>query len=158
MVGCAHPATPAAAPPATLEVFVVRHAEKILDKGSDPALTEAGAARAAALPRAVPLDRLVAIYSTNTRRTRATVKPVADRTQLEIRTYAPSDYAALLEAIRSYKTGVVLVAGHSNTLPPMLEAFGVVDTVTIDDDQYGDLFVITLSEDSATMAVRKFGE
>jgi len=140
-----------------LTVYVVRHAEKHTDAGDDPALTDAGQARADALPDALPLDQLVAIYSTDTKRTRATAAPVAARTKLPIEDYAPKAYADLHDRIRAHGHGAVLVAGHSNTVPDMLAAFGIAEPQTIADDQYGDLFVVTLDGPRATLAIRHFG-
>lgn len=66
-----------AAPPA-LTVYLVRHAEKVLTPGlADPPLTAAGETRAQALARTLRRARPAALFTTNTRRARATLAPLA---------------------------------------------------------------------------------
>lgn len=113
---------PAAAPGEGLVVYAVRHAEK--GPGEDPGLTAAGVARAAALTfalRRVPLD---GVYSTDTQRTRATAAPAAKGHGLDVQTYEPFD-GSLAKRLASGQGGrCVLVVGHSNTIPALLERLG----------------------------------
>ena len=52
-----------------------------------------------------------------------------------------------------------LVAGHSNTVPELLTALGVKETVTIADDEYDNLFVVTLDSAGRTWLKRlRFGD
>jgi 2,3-bisphosphoglycerate-dependent phosphoglycerate mutase len=53
-----------------------------------------------------------------------------------------NDVAALLKTVRS-ATGNVLVVGHSNTLPEILKGLGVTEPVTIGEDEFDSLFVVT---------------
>src|SRR5690606_13518954 len=56
---------------------IVRHAEKAGGAGSDPALSDAGRERAAALARRLSGTSVAAVYTTDFRRTRDTVAPTA---------------------------------------------------------------------------------
>lgn len=157
-LACASAPRSAPTPPIR-QVYVVRHAEKVTQpRQEDPPLTGVGARRAEALPETVPLDSIVAVYSTDTSRTRATVAPVAERVGLPVETYGARDFASLREAIDQLPPGAVLVAGHSNTIPGMLAHFGIAGPQTIPDDRYGDLWVVTLHPDGgATLQTEHFG-
>lgn len=138
-------------------VYVVRHAEKGV--GEDPDLSPRGKLRALTLPEALELEDLSAIYSTATKRTQQTAAPVAALTGLSVTRMPPEDYEGLLARVRSHAGRAVLVVGHSNTLPPMLNKLGVHDAVALEDDDYGDLFVVTVpAQGAATMQVRRFGD
>jgi hypothetical protein len=52
-----------------------------------------------------------------------------------------NDRAGLLSQVRSAK-GHVLVVGHSNTVPDVINALGVAATITIADAEYDNLFVV----------------
>lgn len=142
---------------ASTTVYVVRHAEK--GAGDDPDLSPGGKLRALALPSALELESLAAIYSTATKRTQQTAAPVAALTGVEVTRMPPTDYEGLLKRVRSHAGRAVLVVGHSNTVPAMLSALGVRDQVSLDEDDYGDLFVVTVPvHGAATMQVRRFGD
>ena len=50
---------------------------------------------------------------------------------------------ALVARIRaSGPDDVVVVAGHSNTVPDILKALGVTEAVSIGDDEYDNLFIV----------------
>ena len=142
-------------------VYVVRHAEKDLAAADpkDPKLSEQGQRRAAALAQQIDAEALVAVYATPYARTLATAAPSAEAAGRRITEY-PADGATRLAAdIRALERGKVLVVGHSNTVPEILKALGVVEPVELGDGDYGDLFVVTLAADgNATMERRRFGE
>jgi broad specificity phosphatase PhoE len=106
-----------------LEVVVVRHAEKLAD-GNDPALSDAGRARAQRLADLLRDTPLVAVYSTDTQRTRQTAKPSADGHGLAVTIYdprvPPAEFVARLREM--HPRGTVLVVGHSNTAPAIAAA------------------------------------
>ncbi|HBP23093.1 MAG TPA: histidine phosphatase family protein [Planctomycetes bacterium] len=129
---------PVAVPKQGLVVYAVRHAEK--QGGDDPGLTAEGVARAAALAfalRHVPLD---GVYSTDTKRTRATVAPAAEAHGLEVQTYAAD--GSLSKRLGSGQGGrCVLVVGHSNTIPALLQRLGLTPPEKILSG-YEDLFQV----------------
>jgi broad specificity phosphatase PhoE len=132
-------------------VFVVRHAEKISDE--DERLTDAGRARAARLAEMLRKSGITAIYSTDTERTLGTARPLADALGLKIAIYEASamsgkvDSAAFVERLRrEAPRGVVLVVGHSNTVPSLLAALGCPEAVTIAGEEYDNLFVVVPKE------------
>jgi len=138
----------AAEPSGTTTVILVRHAEKASGSG-DPDLSESGRARARELARVLADVRLEALYATQYLRTRRTLEPIAEQRGLEVRVdpveggdlpgYARRFAAALVER---HAGGTVLVAGHSNTVPQLIEALGVTPAPAIDETDYDDLFVV----------------
>jgi len=128
-------------------VLVVRHAERA-DGGSssptaqpDPLLSAAGQARAARLAQMLAESGITALYTTEFKRAHDTAKPLADLLKLQV-TMVASPTAGLVARIKKEQpSGIVLIVGHSNTVPEIVKAFGG-PTFTIDDDRFGDLFVV----------------
>ena len=138
-------------------VLVVRHAEKTCRRCDE--LSEEGLHRARFLPAAVEkvTDRLSAVYHSDTKRTRQTVAHLDPKPHIE---YARNNTEGELVAeIFEDRCGQhVLVAGHSNTVPMILELLGVppaqIDADAwfpetrsdgareIDHEDYDDLFVV----------------
>jgi broad specificity phosphatase PhoE len=131
-------------------VIAVRHAERA-DGGAgagmagapaDPPLSAEGAARAERLAAMLSSAGIAAIYATEFKRTQDTAKPIASKLGLVVTTIAARDTDALVaELRRAHSTDVVLVVGHSNTIPAVIKAYGGPD-VTISDNDYGAIFVL----------------
>jgi broad specificity phosphatase PhoE len=127
-------------------VFVVRHAERA-DAGmaapaNDPELSAAGKARAAKLAAMLSEAGVAAIFATEFKRTQDTAKPLAAKLGLKVQSIAASNPADTLAAVKKgHKAEVVLIVGHSNTVPAILKGFGGPN-VTIGDNDYDNLFII----------------
>jgi broad specificity phosphatase PhoE len=138
-------------------IFIVRHAEKQVIEGErNPELTEAGHARAKALPEALGDVKIDEVYSSDYKRTQQTAAPVAEAAGVEIVTYNAADTPALTARLLDSEATNILVAGHSNTVPALIGALGA-DEPTITDDQYGDLFVVTVEGEQVALETRHFG-
>lgn len=131
-------------------IYVVRHAERAdggagagqMQAQNDPLLSKAGEARAAKLAAMLADAGVTAIYATEYRRTQDTVKPLAARLGLNVLSNPAREGDALVAKLKKdHATDVVLVAGHSNSLPALIKAFGGGD-ITIRDDEYDSLFII----------------
>ncbi len=137
-------------------VVLVRHAEKASSPGPDPELSEAGLARAAALASALSDASVSSIITTQFRRTRATAAPLAEKLGLTPITVAAdaglaAHAQATANAVRARPAGeVVLVVGHSNTIPAILRALGGPDFPELCESEYDKLFIVQL--DSARPA------
>jgi broad specificity phosphatase PhoE len=140
-------ARPAAAQRA---IFVVRHAEKAADS-NDPGvpLSAAGRARAEKLAAILAKTGVTAIYSTDMVRTLGTAEPLARALKIPVQKYAPwgvdgkADLLPLAKALQAdHARDVVLVVGHSDTVPPLLKALGCVEPVEIPAGRFDDLFVV----------------
>ena len=128
--------------------YLIRHAEKVrINKtDKDPALNEKGMIRALNW-RDFFIDKDISkIYSTNYKRTIETVKPIKEELGLNTILYSPSniDYKNF---ISSNKGEIVLVVGHSNTIPDFVNEL-VNDQVysQIDDLNNSNLYIVSLCE------------
>ena len=139
-------------------VVVVRHGEKFSE--TDERLTEAGHARAQRLASMLKDAGVTAIYSTDTERTLGTVKPLAELRKLTVKIYdtgkhGPPDARPLAATLRRDDSdGVVVIAGHANTVPEILRALGCAETVTLEATEYDNLFVVVPRGDGTATLVR----
>ena len=137
-------------------VVLVRHAEKAATPGPDQELSEAGLARAAALASALSDASVSTIITTQFQRTRATAAQLAVKLGLTPITVAAgaelSAHAqATAKAVRARLAGeVVLVVGHSNTIPAIIRALGGPDFPELCESEYDNLFILQI--DSARPA------
>ena len=131
-------------------VFVVRHAERADTVGgaaptmaADPELSEAGRARAESLATVLKDAKVVAIFTTEFKRTQATAAPLAKALGVQVTTISSKEPEKLVEAVKR-AGGNVLVVGHSNTVPAIVKDLGVAAPVTVGDAEYDNLFVVTM--------------
>jgi hypothetical protein len=88
---------------------------------------------------------LNAVYSTNWLRTMSTVEPLASSASLTTTTYTA--ISQLVSDVQAMPTGqTVLVAGHSNTLPQIVDALGGSSSLCPEGYEYDKLCVVTLHE------------
>jgi len=126
-------------------IFLVRHAEKTTEK-TDPALTEAGQARAVALADRLEDEDITHIHSSDTKRTRDTAAPLAERLGLGVEIYDASDLPAMAVKLKA-TPGRHLVVGHSNTTPQLTELLGGDGgTPIVEATEYDRLYVVTMGE------------
>ncbi|MDX1480472.1 MAG: histidine phosphatase family protein [Woeseiaceae bacterium] len=151
----------------TTTMIFVRHAEKAAEPADDPGLTAAGRRRVAELTRQLVDADVVAgvdaIYSTRTRRTKETVEPLANRLGLGIRYYEtdPEDNEELVDGMVSDNKGrIILVVGHSDTIPGLIADVGASKNVPpIADDEYDNLYVVVIPWFGKTKTIRlRYGE
>ncbi|MGB5257257.1 MAG: phosphoglycerate mutase family protein [Woeseiaceae bacterium] len=145
---------------ATTTVIFVRHAEKAALPADDPDLSEEGRSRAAELARqlvnADVVEGIDAVFSTSFQRTVETARPVAEALDLQIMTYDAADTEAFLDAIiRDYKGKIVLVVGHSNTVPQMIANMGASKNVPpIAEDEYDNIYLVSIPWFGKTKTIR----
>ena len=150
---------------ATTTMIFVRHAEKALIPVGDPGLSPEGHVRAAELARQLVDADVVAgidaIYSTPYRRTIETAQPIADALGLVINQYDPHDNEAVLAKIlRNHKGKIILVVGHSNTLPTLIADLGASKKVPpIAELEYDNIYLISIPWFGKTKTIRlRFGD
>jgi phosphohistidine phosphatase SixA len=131
-------------------VIVIRHAEKESVSTLDPALSEAGQARAALLVRMFGetqgAGRLDAIYTSSALRNRMTAAPLAARLGI-VPIVAPSDDPKGLarRIVRENSGKRVMVIGHANTVPEIVAALsGRSDISQIDEKEFGTMYIVTV--------------
>ncbi|HVF29517.1 MAG TPA: phosphoglycerate mutase family protein [Pyrinomonadaceae bacterium] len=127
-------------------IILVRHAEKA-DSSRDTELSADGKRRAERLVKVVKKYKPGAIYSTDFKRTRDTVGPIASRRKLQVTTYDASKPAELVDAIMKSKTKRFLIAGHSNTVPGLANLLGKKELFkNLDDSEYGAIWIVRIKD------------
>jgi len=128
--------------------YLIRHAEKVRTNKSDrdPALNEKGIIRALNWKEYFIDKDISKIYSTNYKRTIETVKPLQEAMGLATILYSPSsiDYK---DFISSNKGEIVLVVGHSNTIPNFVNELINEQVYTqIDDLNNSNLYIVDMCD------------
>ncbi len=150
---------------ATTTIIFIRHAEQALEPADDPSLNDAGRRRVAELTRqmidADVVAGIDAIYSTPFRRTQETVQGVADALDLPVNIYSPDDNEAVLKTIlKSHKGKIILVVGHSNTVPTLIADLGASKKVPpINASEFDNIYVVSIPWFGKTKTIRlRFGD
>lgn len=141
-------------------VFLVRHAEKAKEPKNDPVLTSDGQARAQGLVRILGNAGIEVIVSSQFARTRLTAEPLAKFLSLPIqdRDAAKSEELAN-EILTTWKGKRILISGHSNTLPEIIEALGGPHMEEIDESLFDDMFILTIgSSPTPSLIHLKYGK
>jgi len=131
---------------ATTVVIAVRHAEVEAGAGTDPKLSLLGQERAARLARVLAKlqgDHGVdAVFASEMLRTQQTVAPLAQSLSLPTNVLPVAGWAELPSRLLNEQRGkVVLVVGHSNTLPPLIDALSG-ESVSIAESEYDRLYIV----------------
>jgi phosphohistidine phosphatase SixA len=128
----------------TTTVVLVRHGERV-SEARDAELSPAGEARAGRLAAMLEGAGLDAIYVTEARRTQQMAEPVARLTGLEAEIVPAAEHGRLQRRLKwRHRGDVVLVVGHSNTVPVIAGGLGAPIGV-IEADEYSGFWVITYS-------------
>ncbi len=126
-------------------VFLVRHAEKTMEK-NDPALTTQGRQRADLLADTLQDAGITRIYSSDYIRTRDTAAPLAKHLGLTVKLYDAGNLDAIAETLKM-EGGRTLVVGHSNTTPQLVELLGGEGGEPIvEATEYNRLYIVTRSK------------
>ncbi len=150
---------------ATTTIIFFRHAEQTSHDEADPPLSEAGQRRVAELTRQLVDADVVAgidaIYSTPYIRSLETARPLADQLDLPINSYAADDTEQVLETIlKNHKGKIILVIGHSNTLPVLIANLGASKKVpAIAQNEFDNIYIISIPWFGKTKTIRlRIGE
>ena len=133
-------------------IFLVRHGETVAPKGTDARpLSEAGQRRAALLAMLLKDAGIKAIFTSDLERTIKTAEPlaqalgIASKPLVQLNTqFKQSDVDVFVEFLRTEHRGdIVLLVGHSNTVPALLKALGHPVEIKIPETEFDNLFVLT---------------
>jgi broad specificity phosphatase PhoE len=144
LAGCALPTT----------IYVVRHAEPDTSNPADrdPSLSADGVDRARALAAITMQPRVSSIYVTQFKRTQETAQPTAQTLHVapvvfpvgaDALSYA---HALVADILTRHQGEVVLVVGHSNTVPAIIEVLGGTRPA-IGENEYDKFFEVTRRKD-----------
>ena len=147
--------------PLITTVYIVRHAEKdTVNQADDPELSALGRARAQALNQTLAKHQPAALFTTDTKRTRATLAPLAAALKLEPQTYDPKRGRDLADRIlKEFAGKSVVVVGHSNTVLSLIDDFGGIPPVDeIQEHEYDYLFTVRVAPGmQPTVETRGYG-
>ncbi len=152
---------------ATTTMIFVRHAEAAVDPADDPGLSPAGQRRVAELTRQLVDADVVAgidaVYATRYRRAVETAEPVARRLGLDVETYEfdPIDNEDVLDQmLAAHKGKIILVVGHSNTLPQLIADLGASKNVPdIAHAEHDNIYIVSIPWFGKTKTIRmRFGD
>jgi broad specificity phosphatase PhoE len=139
-------------------VILVRHAELADANGVEAKavpLSPAGQARAEQLSKMLERSGVSAVYATDFLRTRATAEPSARLLGREVTVTSQGDAREFVERLRKeHANDVVLVVGHSDTVPGLVKALGVSDDVKIERADFGNVFIVTPQAGAAPAFLR----
>jgi broad specificity phosphatase PhoE len=150
-------------------VIIVRHAERAdagmqAASGADPALSLTGRERAHALVTALADAGITAIFVTQYQRTRQTAEPLAALLGITPMVAqagggdVSGEAAALAARVRTeHADGVVLIVGHSNTVPALVQAFGGPDVGAMADTEFDTLYLLHLDSGGTRLVRARYG-
>ena len=134
-------------------IYLIRHCEKETSS-QDPELSEKGLARTqkwADFFEDLPIDLF---YSTNTKRTATTCSMIADSQKKGIHYYNHNDFA-LNELVALNKGKTILIVGHSNTIPALINSYlGKEMYQMIPENEFGSLYTLTVADDVITLDLK----
>lgn len=132
-------------------IILLRHAEKDTSTpGStmmqaNPDLSLKGKERAEKLLEILKQYSFDSIFSTNFNRTRNTVLPLAKKLNKEITLYDPKNQDVFAEKLKALKGQSILVVGHSNTIPVLVNLLtGITKYPNLADDEYNKIWILEL--------------
>ena len=102
-----------------------------------------------------------AVYSTPFRRTEETVRPIAEALGLTVNSNDPSNTEEIMERIvREHKGKIILVVGHSNTVPALIGNMGASKKVPdIAENEYDNIYIVSIPWFGKTKTIRlRYGE
>jgi broad specificity phosphatase PhoE len=156
LAGPASRPTSLVAPPTV--VILVRHAEKGSQPAQDPPLTEGGSERAKALVGVARDAGVSAIITTQFERTRKTAEPTAIALHITPEVVAAGPAAqhakAVADQVMKHAGGTVLVVGHSNTIPALVEELSGVAVPPISEPEHSRVYTIALGDEPRMIFTR----
>lgn len=134
----------------TATLIFVRHAEKADDGTNNPALTKEGETRAVRIMNLLKktYSKIDAVYSTDYKRTEFTAQPTAKEFGLKVQKYDPRAPNVFIKSlIKDYQGKVVLIVGHSNTTPSLVNiVLGEDKFKQLDESSYDEIFVVKAND------------
>lgn len=128
-------------------IILVRHAEKDTTDRADPVLSPAGMKRAAGLQQRLQHWSPGAMYTTPYKRTRQTLQPWAASAGITVQTYDPRNLAGFATQLLNDTNRVIVVAGHSNTTPALVNLLiGSNSYPALDESVYNKIYIVEVNK------------
>lgn len=133
-----------------VKIILVRHAERA-NADSDAELSQSGLDRANRLATALKDVKIDELYATPFKRTKGTIEPIAKKIKKEVSIYKTNDINTFAETLRKKWGKTILVAGHSNTTPNLVNLLLKQERFPqMDDADFGKIFILTMHKSGAT--------
>ena len=134
-------------------IYLSRHAEKVIGP-DDPDLTPQGQARARQIAATLRSAGIAHVFSTKAKRAMQTAQPLAGQLGLTVQTYDAAQAAKFVQEIKKLP-GAMLVIGHSNTVPPLVQLLGGEPGPEIDEQtEFDRLYQLIIAPDGSVTTVR----
>ncbi len=147
----------------TTTIILFRHAEKDTSAAgstamkADPPLSADGLKRADRIPGVLIAYQPDSIYSTDYTRTKSTMAPLARKFNLGIQIYDPRNQAAFAERLLQNKGKVMVVAGHSNSIPALVNLLIKENRYpSLDESIYNQFWIVTIRDGKAEAVPVKY--
>lgn len=136
-----------------VKIVLIRHAERA-NNDTDAELSQSGIDRANRLLAVLKDLRIDELYATPFKRTRSTLEPIAKKTKREITPFKTNDINTFAETLRKKWGKTILVAGHSNTTPNLVNLLIKEERFRqLEDADYGKIFIVTIHKSGAADVV-----
>ncbi len=143
--------------------ILLRHAEKdtttagSTTMNADPPLSKAGEVRALKLLAVLKKYTPNTIYSTNFIRTRNTVTPLANQHKLNLTLYNHKELKAFADMLLLEKDKTIVVAGHSNTTPSLVNLLIKQNEYkALDESVYNKIYIVTITPQKTEVEVVEY--
>ena len=146
----------------TTRIWIVRHGEKDLTdpKEKDPELSIEGKERAETLVKYLEGKKIDALFSTDYKRTRGTLIPLASQRNLGLKFYNSKDDKALVDTVLNYYKGkAVVICSHSNRILGIIAAFGATAPLKeITEQEYSHILLLEIKGDRVKLKHKHYGK
>jgi 2,3-bisphosphoglycerate-dependent phosphoglycerate mutase len=143
--------------------ILIRHAEKDTTvagysmMNADPPLNNLGIKRAKKLVKILRKYAIDSIYTTNFIRTKTTVQPLSVKIALPLNIYNYKALPQFANQLLSLKNKTVLIVGHSNSTPQLVNLLTKQQTYqSLDEAVYNKIFIVTIANNTATVKILNY--
>jgi broad specificity phosphatase PhoE len=129
-------------------IFLVRHADRA-SSAEDSLLSATGEQRASCLARTLADAGIAEVFATEVKRTQQTAEPVSREFHIETKIVAKARTADLVSELKKSDRTRVLVVGHSDTLPDIVQRLGAGSIPKFGDREYDRLIIVPMTRHKA---------
>ena len=133
----------------TTYYYVVRHAER-QDNSINSPLSNIGFQRAAILRDSLITKGIDSIFASTFMRTQQTAQSLATALGKSLRIYSPDTTNGLIAALKNIKGKEVLVVGHSDKVPDIVQGLSGQPVPAIAYDDFDNLYIIKVKKGLGT--------
>lgn len=147
-----------------MTIILFRHSERFpstKENNSDPELTEIGKQRAAKLPELLRKYKPEQIFSTNLKRTVATVTPLAENLdpvyRIQIQKYNSDELEQFAAKLLTLNARTVVVSGHNNTTPALANLLIKEEKYKqFGENEYDKMIIVKIKKGAGTAQMMTF--